>query len=458
MRMLALALALVCSCQGKQEPPIPKAPPPPDGCEIVFHEVTNLRAGSAGDFSQATDPTLGGRLFIDTTEEWDGQALVEAQQDKQRAKLVVEVIRPRPVPEELAIFWEVFDPDDPASHGDVDASDDGRDNTGRAFEGNPNRRTGWLGQADHELLAFERRIRPLRGDLIGTARTRVVAGPGGAARTSVFLYFSDDGGDNFSVTATLEVGDSRCQAATGLMTVWRKRFVEVYAMAQPGGSGNFYPGDDRDEIESSLRAVYAEAPDDQLPYIDFAVADASGAPARTLSCVHDASLTTAEIAAYALDHTDYHPGQDHADNQYQMIGVDELTSSDPNLLVLGSAESAPHAFIAIGGLATAQDPNNFGAVQQRANTRNHEIGHALFADEGRARFHDNNHSRSAVPQPFSGGEWPCLGRRAGAPRKLPLWCPKHASLLRDRISRAWSPHDSATTPVYASEGDSEASR
>lgn len=206
---------------------------------ITITEILNGRKTTVGDFAQEPDPDQAMRLFIDTKENWGGGALNGAHYDEQRVKITVRIEPDDTDITDLYVRWEIYDPDDPATHADIDANANGGDNTGNAHEG-----AGfWYTKADHDYYkpgADNPKNTPAvdQTTVIGEARTKITKVDGKNLST-IFFNFSDDGGDNYQVKAILvdnegtdSLGDDTDldddQSAT--LTVWRKRFVHVYGM------------------------------------------------------------------------------------------------------------------------------------------------------------------------------------------------------------------------------------
>jgi len=242
-------------------------------------EVLNGRKNTVGNFDQEPDPHKPMRLFVDTRETWNGQGLVADQYDKQRAKITVEVIPNTTDPTKYYILWEIRDPDDPATHTDIDANGHGGDNTGKDHEGDKH----WFTQADHTMSNIQDTAVPKaerdENTVLGSAKTDIVKGTDGKLKSTAMFNYSDHGGDNFILSVTLKKKDGdkeEGQDKTDVLTVWRKRWMNAHAMASDNTTGVFdaFPaGGDR---FTALRNAYANADANKNCYIDLVCADASG--------------------------------------------------------------------------------------------------------------------------------------------------------------------------------------
>jgi hypothetical protein len=348
---------------------------------VKITEIDGLRSGPIGTaetaevtgYGSKTGADRDGRLYIDTTEKWDGTTLVagdaqkERQYDKQRVKLTANVtLPPGANPRDFLVRWEVRDPDDPAEHSQIDTNGNAsNDNSGALGEGSSATATNrwWFGEADHATRSNTVVHQPAEGSPIGTCETEI-----GPDRVStVFFYFSDDAGDNFTVKAHLQraygLSTSLAQDASGMLTVWRKRWVEVFAMNRPPISipaTNEYPLGDVDSLRAQLLDAYNNGWDewlgdatDRTVYLDLVVTNAAGPDAKTQHTERLDPLPWGQIRNYVVDKTNFHRdpgGVAHRDNTYQVLGVDTVIDGGE---LYGSADHSPHSVIAIGDTVRA---------------------------------------------------------------------------------------------------------
>jgi hypothetical protein len=204
---------------------------------ITITEILNGRKNTLGDYTQETDPDKPMRIFVDTKENWDGGDIVEDHYDKQRAKITVQITPDDYDISDCHVRWELRDPDDPADHPDIDGNgatppvhdDKGGDNTGKEHEGAAH----WFTQADHDLIGTPiDREAVDQTTIIGEAKAKIVKA-GGKNTSTIFLNYSDDGGDNFKVKAVLvKDGEDKDEDESKILTVWRKYKVVTYAAVE----------------------------------------------------------------------------------------------------------------------------------------------------------------------------------------------------------------------------------
>ena len=149
--------------------------------------------------------------------------------------------------------------------------------------------------------------------------------------SSIFFYFSDDAGDNFTIEPRLHRRNAwgltpLASDTSGTLTVWRKRWVDVYAMKDPNGD-SFYPRGNLDTLKPLLVSAFSDASDNgnRNAYLDLVVQNAVGPDAKTLHTEHVAQFANDQaFADYVRAKTSFHHGnadQQHHDNRYQLIGV-----------------------------------------------------------------------------------------------------------------------------------------
>lgn len=464
----SLAAVLVLSARGaKPAPPAPRAAPAAaigassmslsarpviTGDEVVtLTEVLGLRKSTPGDFSQESDAHANGRIFIDTTDA--GEIL--ATPDQQRVKLSVDVTPSDLEESDYEIRWEVRDPDDPANDAALDSGPQGGDNTGTAHE----LVSFWFVQADHAISGQSNSPPVNETTVIGQARTAITrVGPN--LVSTVYFRFADDGGDNYRIRAVLRLKSPAQDLdtdETGVLTIWRKRAVGVYAMTKPnddvqahalgsnpgpfavcitaGANGQSdtmaVSGDDahRGELVHAgangvvetaansggasfdpeataelFRSTYATAGPNQLAYIDWEVTN------EQLDRPYRANLKSSEVPDYMHALTDFV----HVGALTSLLGANALEA------LAGDATYPPHCGVAVGTLKQV-------SPSQLPKTDIHEIGHLLIgAFEPAGSFH-NTHSISQV----------CGFRQGLHPAQI---CSRHANLLRDRAARAFGPN------------------
>ncbi len=259
----------------------------------------------------------GSRIFVGTTDKWKGGALEIADKNKQR---VLAIARLWPVsstfnPKEHIALWHAYDPDDPADLKTVDTNGpSGNDNTGTPHEDSD---TWFEARVAGTMRARKDNIDP-KAKFIGSITTELIKSDKpypNSALSLVYFFASDDGGDNFQLSATLDPAsypakqgkklftipngwDSRIDRS-GTMEVWRKRFLNVYYMkgkpkyrkqdrVKPHNAKektlldqlakdkpkNFFPSSSgkRKQLEKSLHRYYATGTDDDSKvYLDFSI-------------------------------------------------------------------------------------------------------------------------------------------------------------------------------------------
>jgi len=219
-----------------------------------LESIKGCRAYVLNDFSQQKDPHKPGRLFIDTTEAWDGKRLNPNQYDKQRVKITVTLSLPpdttyAQLDNVYRVRWLVFDPDDPCQSKDIDKNGAvGGDNTGNPHEGAGH----WFMPAGHEIVwrgqvdIDEQKNEKKKYVLLEHAETKI-SRVNNQYVSTVYFYFSDDGGDNYRIKVLLTVPTRKgrqavCSDRSGELVVWRKRWVTVYAMARSDDVQCVLPG------------------------------------------------------------------------------------------------------------------------------------------------------------------------------------------------------------------------
>ena len=406
----------------------------------------------SGKIDPETDPSKGGRLYIDTQETWDGGELVPAHYDRQRVRITVVLDLPANVADQVLaqfrVVWRLYDPDDPAGGN----SGAGGDNTGKKHENNAH----WFVQADHAISDqkdLDTKAPNKRSVLIGGARTAVSRRAEGAFTSTVFFCFSDDGGDNYLVEAELQRQEGNQVkrypgTVSGLLTVWRRRSVKVYAMASTEPlQGYHYPVEascitranprpiDRDAkaklalLRQAVNQAFASKDANTRCYLDLVCDNAVGAPDRTLSCRNVPSLETESLWRYMRDLVDGahtgagNPPTKHADNAYTVMGVSSFSDG----MVTGNSVIAPHAFVKV--------PH--WHVYSVTVVTSHELAHLIFP--GVVHMH-KGHSDGW------GGRCLCMSpldaegdKRMGDNRVNQL-CPRHAKVMRLNATRSWPDH------------------
>ncbi len=259
-------------------------------------KIVGMRANVLNDYGQENDPRKDGRLFTDTED--DGT--INASLDKQRIKITVKVdlkdaegFTEAELNDRVRVRWEVYDPDDPASHPDIDGKKvgdklehdpNGGDNTGTRYESAPAGAGGqkhWFDRADHDLdgdpLNYEADKTKLLPK-IGEAKTKITK-VGEEYVSSIHFYYSDDGGDNFRIRAVMvaktDKGDwgDVADDGSGMLTVWRKYTVITNAAVYSGDASELAPIPSPD----TFRAAYGDITKPDLnPYIDMKIEEHAG--------------------------------------------------------------------------------------------------------------------------------------------------------------------------------------
>ena len=138
--------------------------------------------------------------------------VLPAQYDHQRVKLTATVtLKAGDAAADYRVRWVVEDPDDPATHQDIDLNGDKGGDNGFEFKDTAGNAMGhahenadhWFTTADAANPATAQAdgfAAPASGNLVvGTAETGLDANLG----SSVYLNFSDTAGDNYRVKAEL---------------------------------------------------------------------------------------------------------------------------------------------------------------------------------------------------------------------------------------------------------------
>ncbi len=448
--------------------------------KVDLTEIKGLRKSTVGDFTQEADAHATGRLFIDTKETWGGGTLDSAHYDKQRVKLTVEVQPNTLPPGDFNIRWEVRDPDDPATHTDIDANGSGGDNAGKAHEGE----SYWFTQADHTISDQANATAVDETTGIGEAKTTLSV-VGGKLISTAFFNFSDDGGDNFVIKVVLvKAGDDLCQDQSGCLTVWRKRFVTASAMAKqnddvqvhnvganvgPGvvcinngangisdttvlgnddikgslsvvesgadgicdttansGGNSFYPGGNVAQLQGTLSTAFANSDPNRNCYIDVIASDGK------LNMTWCTQIMFADLSQYLK--TELHPTSNaHPDNTYWLSGAAHIEAGK------GISVHDPHSVVGVNACLRSQSPGN----DDVSYTAVHELGHVLYPEN--LNFDSDTHS--STPNDECCG-WQGIGHGI-------KWCPKHARVIRRNVTRKWDAHDVAATNPGETERDSD---
>lgn len=413
-------------------------PPETDGTLRVaaprarLFSVLNLRVPEVGDFASEYDPHGDGRVFLDTTEEWDGGDLVPAQFDKQRVTLSAAVdLEDLPV-ERCRVRWILYDPDDPSSHPAIDAEPTGGDNTGTAHEGADH----WFTTAYHAVTG-RGGTAPAVPAAVGipkeVADTEVELEEGDGACSTVTLNLSDDGGDNYRVRAVLVVdGQPLGGDLGGTWTMWRKRTLCVDAMEKLDHGGIWYPSDEPTlaDVQETVRAAYANPDPDHACYLDIVAVE--GKLNMTVSGQLDC-YSTEGIGAYQWNnylHGEFHNlDATHANATFHMVGAYELgLDICPTNDLIGVAENAPDAGVSVHFILTEPELVGQGALVSKAVI--HEIGHLTGKS---AAMHDN-HTCGDV-DPFCAFE--VMAQGAFRPHTI---CENHCVQVRKWGVRSWSDH------------------
>lgn len=461
---------------------------------MTLTEIKGLRSQPPGDFSQETDPHAPGRLFTDTQD--DGEIL--AAPNAQRVKLTVDILPNDLDPSELKVRWEIRDPDDSADHPQIDNNPRGGDNTGELHEGAEH----WFMQADHTISDQRDGSSAFFGarteeTILGQAKTEVTK-EGGRLLSAVYFYYTDDGGDNFKIRAVLEKeGNPNCvQDETAVLTVWRKRFLKVYAMRKenddqqihpvganpgpgqycisPGANGAsdtvliggddwIYlqgkdPGKTPDAIHAGANGIcetqansggnhfdpevtqeliheaYANPDPNHCAYLDVMVTQEN----KNLTFID--KLDGYGVGNYMHQQAD---GATHSNYTHTLVGVHRLTAPNapPGRFPAGASHDIPHIGVSAGNIRRNK--------MNTQSTNVHEFGHSLLgrppAPAGQGDdFHDSHSANQRCAF-----EWAITG---------PLICSKHINKLRDSVSRSFYDQHSPQVKSTAKEHDSKVSR
>jgi hypothetical protein len=467
---------------------------------IILTNIGGAYSTQLHDFTSQEYPGLDARIFVDTDGSSAGGIL--NVKDVQRLRIEVQVTLPDNDPWNYLVRWELRDPDDPAVHPLLDNNDvptpRGGDNYDR-FPTQADLVPHWFSQLNHAISHQSEAPGINENTVIGRAKT-VITGAAGSFSSSVHMHYSDETGDNFIGTAVLEkagVGDVGL-SQSGILTVWRKRLVRVFAMAKqnddvqaipvgvvvgdpvaacvtPGanivletlvlggddyylmnqvvvgnnmmaettansGGNNFYPANlgILADLQSALDGSYTGTLPDKNAYLDLVATDANLAlPFRPVI-----DTDNLEWAQYLEANVHGNSGLGHVNYTYDVIGTARLLGVNGGLLN-GTAVHQPHVGVDVWGLKT----NPGDAVHRKVNgIVIHELGHTLTKDHvpGTHDGHTNGDTQldCIFEQTLPGASG--LGI-----------CEKHIRMLRENITRGWPEHKSNQNQLFANDHDSD---
>lgn len=421
---------------------------------IAFSSGTGTRKFGVGDFSSQTNLHQATRVFLDT----DQNGTILANPDMQRVKLEVSICLNNNMPEQYKVKWELFDPDDPAT--DTNYLDPnggaGRDNRDQ-IPSQADNVSHWFMQADHAISGQYDLGTQNTGNentVIGRAYTTLTAQENWIVndyRSTVYLHYGDEGGDNYKVRAVLVKGETEIASdMSATITVWRQRTLNVYAMAKQGQSGNYYPSNDGtfNSLKAAFRIAYANQnptytivePGDGTPanadsanhwaYLDFIFAE------KTLNLPFQASIKykpDLNWSVYLLNNV-HNNNASHTNNEYDVVGVNRLIKKNENddeyLDVWGYAGNEPHTGVAVGHINENGPPSL--TVPSINRTSVHELGHIII-NEPEIGFGIHEHSG-----PLAGNTCPYNWLVYDSDL---LICAKHILEIRDNVTRSFPQHD-----------------
>lgn len=200
--------------------------------------VAQAGVGTPTKFALAIEPLVGldaqGRVFTSFDPDPDNNPATNDGQEQDNVQYAILRATVVPalgakVPAGSQIQWNLSDPDDPATHATIDANG----NTGNDNSGGLDGAAHFFQGVAHFPTANEVTAAPNTG----SAQTPVTNG-----ESRVRLNVTDDGGDNFTLRASLvdatgtPVKDSMPTTLSRTITVWRRATVWVYAMSRHTGA------------------------------------------------------------------------------------------------------------------------------------------------------------------------------------------------------------------------------
>lgn len=417
------------------EPPSNNASIRVDWPAVSLWSVDGLRTSEVGLFTAVTNPHSAGRIFVDTTEEWDGGGFDTNQFNKQRIVLTAVADLKGMSTNVCRIRWAVYDPDDPATNVYADKLGvAGGDNTGTDHEGAGH----WFTTNGSMIYAWDNVVSGQPGGtgvLRETADSPVVDLGNDQLGATVILNLSDDGGDNFRVRAHLAVlGETVAGDTGGLWTMWRKRFLVVDAMVTSNGLGIHYPADQPTLscVQDFVHAAYANTNLEHACYLDIV---ASTGKTNMTNVASPDILSVSPPTAYQWN--DYLYGEFHSATPahepcvFHLVGVNALVDRHPTNYVGGSADNAPYGGVAQGFITT--DPYATNLQISVSKVAVHEIGH-LTGRVGQDA-HDGHMDGDTDPN--------CAlesSSKGAVKLEDPPLCEAHAMSVRRSVIRSWAPH------------------
>lgn len=420
---------------------------------IAFSSGTGTRKFGVGDFSSQANLHQATRVFLDT----DQNGTILATPDVQRVKLEVSICLNNNMPDQYKVKWELYDPDDPATdtyHLDPNGAA-GRDNRDQ-IPSQADNASHWFMQADHAISGQYDLGTQNTGNentVIGRAYTTLTAQENWIVndyRSTVYLHYGDEGGDNYKVRAVLVKGETEIASdMSATITVWRQRTLNVYAMAKQGQSGNYYPSNDStfNSLKAAFRIAYANQnptytiaePGDGTPanadsanhwaYLDFVFVE------KTLNLPYQSPIKTEpdlEWSVYLMNNV-HNSGASHSNNEYDVIGVNRLmVKNEMNTYddVWGYAGNEPHAGVAVGHINEQGPPSIIVPSINRSSV--HELGHIIiYEPEIGFGIHEHTGPLSGNTCPYN---WLVYGSDL-------LICTKHIQTIRDTVSRSFPQHN-----------------
>ena len=469
--------------------------PPPDQedkCKITLTKIEGARENDVGKFDQLPDPHNPGRIFLDSVTDRN----ILANPDEQNVTAEVLLTPATLDPTKFEVLWEVRDPDDPADHKDVDPNDNGTPTGGNSNGGDnidklPEEAGHFFRMANH---AIANQMSPgsdgvSSATVIGKANTEV----DGTRRSTVKFHYSDEGGDNYVITAHCvekESGDKKSSDETGILTVWRKRMFKVTGMVKtaddrqriktgvaganaisvnvlPGanafidsylqgddkytnnaatevrvgtdihsntaannGGASYYPGVNLAGVRTALQASYASPTANRACYVDLVVEElATNTAYQGVMTEARGTNNNTDEHTYAMTATTYHSGGGNNTHPNNTYQILGMRTFGAIASSLGTSVVDPHIYVNL--LIHYQlFQDRETTVAEIDQTTVHESGHNVLPEA--ITFHAGH---SAAPHDK------CCG--SASTGQGVQWCPKHARKMRGNVTRSFANHDPA---------------
>jgi len=397
---------------------------------MLLVQIKNGRTTTVGSFDQETNVDADMRLFVDTKETWNGGDMVAGHKDAQRAELTLQTYGLNP--SSYYVWWEAYDPDDPASGAELDANDvggvaKGGDNTGVVHEGGAH----WFTQDSHTMTNQTDRAAVDETTVIGEAKTAISAI---GSNSTAFFNFSDDGGDNFIIKYYVRANSDNStlySGQTGMLTVWRKRWVTAYSMSKTGG-GVYYPSSDGTlgRLQTVLQTGFANTDAQKCAYIDV-VARSGGAALPYAADLDIGAVGAGSLSEYVMANITHGASSSHSSFNFDLLAVKKIHSGATTLF--GGAHQSPHVALGIDAILA----NQAGGNDDIGYNTIHELGHAFDLEVDK---HHDDHTGGAANDASCAFE-------TGTGHGLTI-CERHVKLLRIGVVRDFDNHDTTNYLIW----------